>query len=230
MRVFVIHGMGRTPVSMWLLARRLKAVGYEPSLFGYAVTLTDLEAIKRRFVERVHKVLAADVEVSDVKASGTAGDDRPERSTAVRYAVIGHSLGNLVARLASPELPAGFCRFAMLAPPNRSPVVAHSLKDNPLFKAFTRDAGRRLVDECYFATLPVPQVPSLIIAGTGGPRTSWLPFAGRPNDAILRVEETRLKGVPMIEVPGVHTFLMNRADVFAAICEFFTASPQDGFC
>ncbi len=218
MRVFVIHGMGRTPVSMWLLARRLKTAGYRPSLFGYAVTLADLEAIKSRFVERVHKVLAAD---------GAEGG-RPEE--APRYAVIGHSLGNLVARLASPELPAGFCRFAMLAPPNRPPVMAHTLKDNPLFRAFTRDAGRRLADDDYFAALPVPRVASLIIAGNGGPLASWLPFAGRPNDAILRVDETRLEGVPMIEVPGVHTFLMNRADVFAAICEFFSAPPRDGFC
>lgn len=216
MRVFVIHGMGRTPVSMWLLALRLKTAGYRPSLFGYAVTLADLEAIKGRLVERVHEVLAADA------------DDRPADGPKVapRYAIIGHSLGNLVARLASPELPVGFCRFAMLAPPNRPPVMAQALKDNPLFRAFTRDAGRRLADDGFFASLPVPRVPSLIIAGNGGPRAAWLPFAGTPNDAILRVDETRLEGVPMIEVPGVHTFLMNRTDVFAAICEFFS----DGFC
>ncbi len=223
MRVFVIHGMGRTPVSMWLLARRLKTVGHRPSLFGYAVTLADLEAIKGRLVERVRKVLAADVAAADRLEGDPAGAHRA-RSAQVdqRYAIVGHSLGNLVARLASPELAAGFCRFAMLAPPNRSPVMANTLKNNPLFQAFTRDAGRRLADDAFFASLPVPEVPSLIIAGNGGPRASWLPFAGRPNDAILRVDETRLEGVPMIEVPGVHTFLMNRADVFAAICEFFS--------
>ncbi len=219
MRVFLIHGMGRTPVSMWLLARRLKTAGYRPSLFGYTVTLADLKAIKGRLVERVRKALEDDAAAADVAASG-------QSAGSPRYAIIGHSLGNLVARLASPELPAGFCRFAMLAPPNRPPVMAHTLKDNPLFQAFTRDAGRRLADNDFFTSLPVPKVRSLIIAGNGGPRASWLPFAGRPNDAILRVEETRLEGVPMIEVPGVHTFLMNRADVFAAICEFFS----DGVC
>ncbi len=208
MRVFLIHGMGRTPISMWLLARRLKDAGYRPSLFGYAVTLADLEEIKARLVAKVRKVLADDV------AAGAAAC----------YAVVGHSLGNLVTRLASPKLPAGFCRFAMLAPPNRPPVMADTLKDNPLFRALTRDAGRRLADEEFFTSLPVPQVPSLIIAGTGGPQAAWLPFAGRPNDAILRVDETSLEGVPTIEVPGVHTFLMNRADVFAAICDFFPDS------
>ncbi len=226
MRVFLIHGMGRTPVSMWILARRLKRAGYRPSLFGYAVTLADLEAIKARFVDRVRKVLAAD--------AGPAGDgdsaagDSANAEPSPRYAIVGHSLGNLVARLASPELPAGFCRFAMLAPPNRPPVMAHTLKENGLFRVFTRDAGRRLADDGFFASLPVPRVPSMIVAGNAGPRASWLPFAGRPNDAILEVDETRLEGVPMIEVPGIHSFLMNRADVFTAISEFFSDTRSAG--
>ena len=200
---------------MWILARRLKSSGYRPSLFGYAVTLADLEAIKQRFVDRVRDVTTAD----------NAGAEGADSETAVRYAIVGHSLGNLVARLASPELPPGLCRFAMLAPPNRPPVMVHTLKDNPLFRAFTRDAGRRLADEAFFASLPVPRVPSLIIAGNAGPRATWLPFAGRPNDAVLRVAETRIEGVPMIEVPGIHTFLMNREDVFDAIREFFSEAP-----
>ena len=51
-RVFLIHGMGRTPASMWVLDRRLRGAGYHPSLFGYFVTVTDLEEIEflgRRF-------------------------------------------------------------------------------------------------------------------------------------------------------------------------------------
>ncbi len=210
MRVFLIHGMGRTPVSMWILRQRFLSEGHRVSLFGYAVTLADLDAITERFVDRVQQAMAAD-------ASAEGGDP----GVPPEYAIIGHSLGNVVARMASPRLPMGLCRLAMLAPPNRPPVVVHTLKNNPLFRAFTRDTGRRLADEKFFAALPVPEVPSLIIAGTGGPLASWLPFAGEPNDGVLRVEESRLEGVRMIEVPGIHTFLMNRADVFAAILEFF---------
>ncbi len=211
MRVFLIHGMGRTPVSMWILRQRLQGEGHRVSLFGYAVTLADLDAITDRFVDRVQEVMAAE--------SDGRNDDDAETP---EYAIVGHSLGNLVARMASPKLPTGWCRFAMLAPPNRPPVVVHTLKDNPLFRAFTGSTGRRLADEEFFAALPVPDVPSLIIAGTGGPLASWLPFAGQPNDGVLRVEESRLEGVPMIEVPGIHTFLMNRADVFAAILDLFS--------
>ncbi len=219
MRVFLIHGMGRTPISMWILGRRLQGEGHRVSLFGYAVTLADLDAITERFVNRVRQVMTADAVAAGADAALGADAD-----AALGYAIVGHSLGNLVARMASPRLPAGLCRFAMLAPPNRPPVVVHTLKNNPLFRALTRDAGRRLADEEFFAALPVPEVPSLIIVGTGGPLASWLPFAGQPNDGVLRVDESRLEGVRMTEVPGIHTFLMNRADVFAIVRGFFADS------
>ncbi len=229
MRVFLIHGMGRTPISMWILGRRLQGEGHRVSLFGYAVTLADLDAITERFVNRVRQVMTADAAAAGADADAALGADADaalgaDADAALGYAIVGHSLGNLVARMASPRLPAGLCRFAMLAPPNRPPVVVHTLKNNPLFRALTRDAGRRLADEEFFAALPVPEVPSLIIVGTGGPLASWLPFAGQPNDGVLRVDESRLEGVRMTEVPGIHTFLMNRADVFAIVRGFFADS------
>jgi alpha-beta hydrolase superfamily lysophospholipase len=202
-RVFLLHGMARTPLSMWVMKKRLEGAGYPCSLFGYSVARKDLGEIVEDFVARVRET------VEDAS------------SHSLRYAVVGHSLGNVIARLAYPRLPPGWCRFAMLAPPNRVPVMAHALGDNPIYRATTGDTGQKLTDEAFFAALPMPDVPSLIIAGTRGPRAAWLPFGGEPNDAILKVAETELEGVPTIEVAGIHTFLMNRRDVFAAIREFF---------
>lgn len=214
MRVFLIHGMARTPVSMWLLKRRLERQGHVCSPFGYSVILSDLDRITERFIERVRQDLEQD------RAAGSR--DPPS------YAVVGHSLGNVITRLASPRLPPGFRGFIMLAPPNRPPVIARALISNPLFRALTRDAGRKLIDESFFDELPMPDVPALVIAGTRGPRAPWLPFGGEPNDAILRVAETRLAGVPSIEVPGMHTFVMNRRDVFEAVRDFLGKAAEAG--
>jgi hypothetical protein len=144
------------------------------------------------------------------------------------YAIIGHSLGNVITRLVSPDLPPGFERFIMLAPPNRPVAMAKLLRNNPVFRLATQDAGQKIGDETFYETLPLPTVPSLIIAGTLGPRASWLPFGDSPNDSVVGLEETRLEGVPVLEVPGVHTFLMNRLDVFQAIRDFLIAcdSPK----
>lgn len=209
--VFLIHGMGRTPLSMWLLKQRLTAAGHSVSLFGYAVTFETLEAIGERFVEHIGKEL---------------GDRGIER-----YAVVGHSLGNIITRYSTPRLPSGFERFVMLAPPNQGAVMARALKDNWLFRAATQDAGQKLTDAEFFASLPTPDVPSKIIAGTRGPRVDWLPFRGAVNDSIVSLEETRLGDIPVEEVHAAHSFLMNRRDVFERVQAFLQGDddePADG--
>lgn len=215
MRVFLIHGLGRTPISMSLLARRLEAAGHETKLFGYWVTQHELDEIAARFASTIASTLADDA-VAGTVASATEGT----ASGPVPYAVIGHSLGNIVTRQATPMLPAGFSRFIMLAPPNRPPAVARTLKDNPLFRLSSRGAGQKLARSDFYDDLPIPDVPSVVIAGNAGPIWSRFSPWKEANDIIVRVDETRLEGVPLIEIPAVHTFLMNRRDVTRACLDF----------
>jgi pimeloyl-ACP methyl ester carboxylesterase len=197
-RVFLIHGMGRSRASMALLARRLRAQGHTTSTWGYFVTRAPVSVIAERFAAHVRDAITG---------------DEP-------FAVVGHSLGNIVTRAASPALPKGFARFVMLAPPNQPPLLAKALAGNPIFKMLTQDAGARLLDPTFYAGLPVPDVPMLIVAGTGGPTAKWLPFQGAPSDGVVAVEETRLPGVPSLDVPAIHTFIMNDRDVAAAVGRF----------
>lgn len=189
MRVFLIHGMGRTSVSLALLARRLRAAGHDAETWGYFVSKDALDVIAHRFASFVR-----------------------EKARSEPFAVVGHSLGNVITRLAMPEL-ANMSRFIMLAPPNQPPVMARALEGNPIFKVLTRDAGRKLLDAAFYERLPVPTCATLVIAGNRGPSAKWLPFHGEPSDGVVRVEETRLPGVPLVEVPAIHTFIMNDADV-----------------
>ena len=184
---------------MALLARRLRAAGHKPSAFGYLVTRDPLDKIAERFIAHVEQ---------------TRRDDDDQG-----FAVIGHSLGNVITRMALPALPA-LSRFIMLAPPNRPPVMAVALAGNPVFRALTRDAGNKLVDDEFFARLPMPSAPTLIVAGTRGPKARWSPLAGRVSDGVLGVDETRLDGVPNIEVPALHTFIMNDAEVARLTLQF----------
>ena len=221
MRVFLIHGMGRTPASMWLLAWRLREAGHRPSLFGYAVSLTPIDEIVSKLRLHVAARLAADEAAGGGPAGGPSAEPAP-------YAMIGHSLGNLLTRLASPALPAGFSRFVQLAPPNQSPASARLLRDQTIFQAVTQDAGRKLADEEFFATVPVPDVPTLILAGDAGPRQTFLPpFRGEPNDGVLSVEETRLPGIAHLVLPAIHTFIMNRRDTTRAILAFLDEARED---
>ena len=212
MRLFLLHGMGRTVASMLILAGRLQREGHRISLFGYSVAREELGTIAERFADHVEQVLA--------EAAGDGGEPP-------QFAVIGHSLGNVVVRLSLPQLPPGLTRLVMLAPPTRSPLSARTLEPNALFRLLTGDAGEKLVDPEFFASLPQPEVPTLVVAGTGGPRVPWLPFRGRPNDGVLLVEETRLAGGREMRVDGLHTFLMNRRDVGHAVSRFLDEGGAD---
>jgi triacylglycerol lipase len=212
MRVFLIHGMGRTPASFALLRHRLRRAGHDVRGFHYMVTRESLAEVAARFRARV---------------LGDAGAARGARNVAgdvdvEPYAIVGHSLGNVITRLCLP-LP-GLCRFVMLAPPNRPPVLARALQRSrllrPVFRALTQDAGDKLGDDDFYAGLPIPDVPSLVVAGNHGPRQRWLPFAGAASDGVVAVDETRLPGIPHVEVRALHTFLMNDARVARLVLDF----------
>lgn len=201
-QAFLVHGMGRSPRSLLLLAMRLERAGIRTSRFGYSVMQHDLSEIASRFAAHVRA-----------------------RSDGGPYAIVGHSLGNVIARMASPSLPPGLSKIAMLAPPNQPPRIARFFGAHPLYRALTKDAGQRLTDAAFYASLPVPSVPTLVFAGTIGPRARWLPFGGAASDGVVAVDETHLPGADHREVPVIHTLIMNDARVATEITAFLRAAP-----
>lgn len=196
-KVILVHGMGRTAASMLLMGRRLKDAGFPNLLFNYFVSMESLDDIADRLEWTVRRKIR-----------------RP-------FALVGHSLGGVLARMKSEALlDAGLKKLVMLGPPNTSPVLAQALKDNPVFKLVAGDAGQKLATPSFHANLPIPEVPTLIFAGSSGPRSVWLPHKGEPNDGVVSVEETRLGGAIHRTVPGIHTLLMNDRGVTEEIIRF----------
>jgi hypothetical protein len=55
MRAILVHGMGRTPASMLVLAARLRIRGFRPTLFAYSATFEALASCSERlrsFIDR----------------------------------------------------------------------------------------------------------------------------------------------------------------------------------
>ncbi len=182
----LVHGMGRTPVSMALLALRLRRAGFDTALFGYLVTFEKLPgcvARLQRFID-------------------TRCDSRP-------YIVMGHSLGGVLLRCALPRLmrqPAG---CFLLAAPSRACELARRVARLWPYRLFTGEMGRLLADEKFMAGVPIPDCPAWVYAGTGGPTSRFFLLGDEPNDGILRMSETQVAGVPTVCVPAMHTFFMN---------------------
>ena len=186
MHAILIHGMGRTPLAMSILAARLRAAHIRPHLFGYSVTFERWDACIQRLEQFITKRVKTD-----------------------EYIMIGHSLGSVLTRATLPRLthPPAACFF--LASPTRVCKAANNFAHYPLAKLLMGEIGQRLADKQFMESLPRPSVPAKIYAGTGGPRGRYSPFGEEPNDGVLTITETLLPSIPVQTVPVLHTFIMN---------------------
>ena len=182
----LIHGMGRTPLAMSILATRLRSSNIHPHLFGYSVTFEKWEECIQRYQKFIEKHTSSD-----------------------EYIIIGHSLGTVLTRATLPRLthPPKACFF--LAPPTQVTSAARAFAHRRLIKLFMGEIGKVLTDEKKMNSLPVPRVPTKIYAGIAGPRGRYSPFGEEPNDGLLTVKETFLPNIPTQTVPSLHTFIMN---------------------
>jgi hypothetical protein len=196
--VVLLHGMGRTRLSMWILEGRLKGAGYTVFNLPYAASRESLDAIS----SSLDKFLRENVRTA-------------------RYHLIGHSLGNIIIRNAfKRDLRPGLGRVVMLAPPNQPAFLAKVLKDVSVFKWLTGDSGQKLSSEEFYKTLPVPNVEFGIIAGDRGQNVTFK----EPNDGVITVESTRLPGMKdWLLLHHTHTFMMNSSDTAEQCIHFLQA-------
>jgi len=186
MDAILIHGMGRTPLAMSLLAARLKRSGIRPLLFGYSVTFERLDTCTQRLERFIQR-----------------------RVKSNEYIIIGHSLGTVITRATLPRLvhkPAG---CFLLSPPAQACKAARHFAPYRFTKLLGGEMAQLLADQQFMESIPPTSVPTKIYAGTAGPRGRYSPFGDEPNDSVLTVKEMMLPNVPLETIPVLHTFIMN---------------------
>lgn len=186
MDAILIHGMGRTPLALSLLAARLRAAGIHPHLFGYSVTFERWENCVQRYERFINK---------HVK-----GKD---------YIIIGHSMGTVLTRAVLPRLTHKPVACFLLTPPTQACKAARYFAPKRFTKLLGGEMAQLLASPQFMDSVPIPGVPTKIYAGTAGPRGRHSPFGDELNDSVLMVKETMLPDIPHQTVPVLHTFIMN---------------------
>jgi hypothetical protein len=208
--VIVLHGLGEGRSSMRPIANHLrKTLDANVLLFGYASTATTIEAHGRSLDAVV--------------------DGLPPTS---RISFVGHSLGNLVVRrwmsLADAGDLARVDRMVMLGPPNRGSDLARHVGGVGVLAAFAEGAARDLVVDWPQVEphLAVPPCEFGIVAGGRGDGSGFSPLLDGDDDAIVRVEETRLEGAGDFLLVPVHHAAMLRDERVKRATESFLKSGR----
>ena len=198
MNVVLIHGLGRSPLSMLGLSRHLNRSGYRTELFGYAAFAESYGQIVDRLRGRL----------CQLAVQGP-------------YGIVGHSLGGILTRsaLAMTEMPLPH-HVVMLGTPNQPPRLAEMAWNLLPFQWFSGTCGANLASKAFYEELPHLETSYTIIAGTSGPRGPWSPFGMEVNDGLVALNETRLSETDQpIEFPGIHGFMMNQPTVQATVAQ-----------
>lgn len=198
----LVHGLGRTPVSMFPLAGVVRRAGFRTHFFAHSCTVEPFDGIVRRLVNVLNAV-------------------RPT-------VVVAHSLGGILTRLALPHTSVEFGHLVMLGTPNRPPRLAAYFWKWPPFRWMSGQSGRFLATPAEYARLPEPHFPCSVIAGTAGPVGKLSPFGNDPNDGIVSVCETELPGAAHFTVPAWHTWMMAHPDVHARLAAILSSTPPTG--
>jgi hypothetical protein len=210
--VFLLHGI---LINRWFLAPLsafLRRRGFQVVNHTYPSTRKTIQA---------H---AADLGRAVERATASLR----EGGTPYQVDFVTHSMGGLVARwlLTHQAVPA-VRRLVQLVPPNCGSSKARRFRRNALFRLlYGTRAGAQLAEDPsgIFAECGIPSgVEMGILAGVGGSLltipTRALAGTG-PHDGVVTLEETRLPGVVLKEVPYGHTTILFRRGAMEEVAHF----------
>ncbi len=207
--VILLHGLMRTSSSMAGLGEYVTQTTKLPvALFEYASTrasISDHAAALRELV----------------------ADLPPD----VKLSFIGHSMGNIVVRHAlgdwqraeDQKMLQRIQNIIMLGPPNQGASIARQLSKTGIFGWVTGEGGLELGPKWieFEKKLSIPTCPFGIVAGNLPDSSFRNPLVEGASDFVVSVEETKLPGATdFLEVPRLHSFLMDDPTVQKAVANF----------
>lgn len=216
--VLLLHGLGRTCLSLFPLARALEREGYHVVNLSYPWRTRSLEELAAQWLP------------------ARLAEAVPPASPRVH--VVTHSMGGILVRLwlreRSPAFPLG--RVVMLAPPNAGSPLADRLAAFPPFRWLVGPSGPRLgtgPDSLPHALGPWPAgAPELgIVAGDRRLLRQLDAVLPPPHDGKVSVAATHLAGERAhLTLPFSHPLLPWRSATHRAVAAFlrdgrFPAAP-----
>lgn len=215
--VILLHGLGRTSLSMAPMARALEDAGYVTANIDYP--------------SRFHAV-----EVLAPTALGR-GFEQCEAAGATPVHIVTHSMGGILVRYhLSRHQPPGLGRVVMLGPPNQGSAVADRLMDQAVYREVNGPAGQQLGTgpEGIAARLGPVSFPLGVLAGNERTVVDQFLSEGieEDSDGKVTVEEAKVEGMADFRVLAAnHTFITSDEEAIRQVLHFLREGrfvPEEG--
>ena len=195
--VILLHGLGRTPASMWWLSRYLRWAGIPSHLLGYPSNrqgLADnIEAVQARIADLL---LAMPVDL------------------------VGHSMGGVISRhLCVADNGLNVRRVVQLGAPNLGSALADRMGP---FWAVRKACGPAIADLGVRTEILKPDPRIHAIAGTGGCHTRHGVLQG-PHDGAVTVRSAWAGAATRYRVGAMHTLMPMSREVARTLVQALTA-------
>ena len=202
--VVLLHGLGRTGLSMKAVEWKLTEAGYTVANISYPSLFYPIQELATIALEE------------GLTACHEQGLSRIHSVT--------HSLGGILLRqyLATRKIE-GLERVVMLGPPNQGSQLADYVDSQGVLRFLEPTAVAQLGTGASSVPRQLGPVEFQlgVIAGTVNRRPSILGIPEEPSDGTVTVAETRVRGMAdFLELPTSHTFMMWNPDVLAQILYF----------
>jgi len=210
--VILLHGLGRTPVSLNRIER---------SLLEEDFLVANIQYPSRRNVIEELAMLAVEEGVQNCRQQGAEGIN-----------FLTHSMGGILVRhYLEDNVINGLHRVVMLAPPNQGSEIVDAYRNVPGYQLLSGPAGLQL------GTDP-DSVPSQlgsvafelgVIAGNKTINFILSQFLKNPDDGKVSVVSTRVEGMcAFIEMSTTHPMMMRNRRVIAEAIRFLQTGRFEG--
>ena len=199
----IIHGLGRTPMSMALPGERPERAGFRVVNFGYPSRTETIEELVNRLRQAIQECCTEDKE---------------------RIHFVTHSMGGIIVRAYLAQYSTDHTgHVVMLSPPNQGSEIADTFADSPILSRLMGPAGSQLGTDStgiLHQLGPASFKLGIIIGNLSlNPLGSWM-IPGS-DDGKVSIDRARLEGaIAFLVIPATHTFIMNRPDVAAEFTPF----------
>jgi triacylglycerol lipase len=210
--VVLLHGLGRSPLSLKRIEVSLRAEGYVVRNVGYPSRSADIATLAN---EALRPVFGVPAPTESASAPGA------------RVHVVTHSLGGILVRqwLRDHGVPPALGRVVMLAPPNAGSEIVDRLRDWKIYQWTNGPAGLQLgagAADVPRALGPLPLgVEVGVIAGSRTINPLLSALLPSRDDGKVTVAATHVTGeTDHLTLHATHTWIMWRRDTAAQVGAF----------